>query len=110
MTACLHAAGFTRVVFTGVPALCNAFRRMGLPLTELATADPQQLPPASQDDWGRYYQAGPKVYTGRIATGYQHISAMLRPDMPRLWLLWHAARQEGARLGAQLGHGFAEAG
>jgi hypothetical protein len=38
LTAFLTGAGFTHVVFTAVPRLQNAFRRMGLPLTKHADA------------------------------------------------------------------------
>lgn len=98
LTAYLHAAGFSWVVFTAVPALYNAFTRMGLPLTALAPADETKLDHGSNDDWGRYYQARPVVYAGEIRRGYNDISSLIEPGMHHLWALWCESLFEGARL------------
>ena len=96
VTAYLYSAGFSWVVFTAVPALYNAFSRMGLPLTVLTAADSSRLDPMSRADWGCYYEAGPMVCVGDIGKGYQYISTLIEPGMPRLWSLWSDARRVGA--------------
>jgi hypothetical protein len=53
-------------VLTGT--LRRMFARIGLPVVELAPADPSRLP-AGAGQWGRYYDADPVVCAGEIATG-----------------------------------------
>jgi hypothetical protein len=69
LTAFLSGAGFTHVVFTAVPRLYNAFRRMGLPLLKHADARPECLPAAQACEWGSYYNSKPAVYSGDIRIG-----------------------------------------
>lgn len=95
MTAYLHAAGFSWVVFTAVPALHNAFQRMGVSLTPLAAADKSRLPACEKDSWGRYYEARPMVYAGSIQAGYKILNQRIDPRMSRLQDLWLQAQQEG---------------
>lgn len=102
MTAYLHAAGFSWVVFTAVPALHNAFLRMGLPLTALADADRSRLDPELQDNWGRYYDGRPRVYAGYIRTGYNALNRQIGPNLPKLQALWLQAQEEGRHYGQQL--------
>ena len=70
MTAFLHGAGFRQVIFTAVPQLYNAFRRLGLEPRKLAPALACRLP-KDADYWGSYYDAGPRVYSGSILSGYR---------------------------------------
>ncbi|MFC1601964.1 thermostable hemolysin [Pseudomonadota bacterium] len=95
LTTFLYSAGFTWVVFTAVPALHNAFSRMGMPLTTLAKADRHCLTPNIQDDWGHYYDANPMVYAGKIQTGYETLNQLISPKMPRLQALWLQAQRDG---------------
>ena len=74
LTAFLTGAGFTHVVFTAVPRLKNAFRRMGLPLTRHADARPEQLPEHQAAEWGSYYESKPAVYSGDIRVGHSAFS------------------------------------
>jgi hypothetical protein len=46
----------------------RSLERLGLPMFELAAADPAKLP-ASGEDWGRYYDLNPTVCAGFIAEG-----------------------------------------
>ena len=69
LTAFLGGAGFTHVVFTAVPRLYNAFRRMGLPLQKQAAARPERLPADQVREWGSYYNSSPAVYSGDIRIG-----------------------------------------
>jgi len=69
LTAFLSGAGFTHVVFTAVPRLYNAFRRMGLPLLKHADARPECLSAAQVREWGSYYNSKPAVYSGDIRIG-----------------------------------------
>lgn len=96
LTAYLHAAGFTWVVFTAVPRLYNAFARMGLRPIGLAAADVTRLDPALQDDWGSYYEARPVVYAGEISQGFHALNRLIDPALPHLWALWHDALELGA--------------
>jgi len=80
LSAFLIGAGFTHVVFTAVPKLRNAFRRMGLPLTRLADADVQRLPDAQREGWGSYYRNSPAVYAGDIVAGTPALSALMHAD------------------------------
>ena len=102
LTAYLHAAGFTWVVFTAVPTLYNAFARMGLRPIGLAAADVTRLDPALQDDWGSYYEARPVVYAGEISQGFRALNSLIDPALPHLWALWHDALQLGAATREQL--------
>jgi hypothetical protein len=104
LTSFLYSAGFSWVVFTAVPALHNAFCRMGIPLVTLAAADKHQLTPDLKDNWGRYYDAKPMVYAANIHTGYNTLNQLISPKMPRLQRLWLQAQQEG-RSYAQHLHG-----
>ena len=72
LTHYLSSAPFEWVVFTGVAALRNSFRRLGIPLVDLGPALLAALPEATRDDWGDYYRSGPRVcavsiYESRIA-------------------------------------------
>jgi hypothetical protein len=96
VSAFLIGAGYTHVVFTSVPKLRNAFRRLGLPLTRLGSADPQRLPPEQRAEWGSYYQNRPAVYAGDIAAGTPALIALIRsdPELLRLSELAFAAGRE----------------
>ncbi len=96
LTAYLHAAGFSWVVFTAVPALHNAFQRLGLPLIELAPAEAHRLDASSQDEWGQYYQSKPMVYAGHILAGYNSLNRLIDPRLTHLQQLWDEAQQAGA--------------
>jgi len=80
LTAFLAGAGFTHVVFTAVPKLQNAFQRMGLPLTKLADARSERLPPDQLDDWGTYYESRPAVYSGDVRVGRRAFRSILATD------------------------------
>jgi len=98
LSAFLIGAGFTHVVFTSVPKLRNAFRRMGLPLTRLADADAQRLPASQRAEWGSYYASNPAVYAGDIVAGTPALNALMHAD-PELSQL--------AQLAGRLGRSFA---
>ena len=89
MTEFLTGAGFTHVVFTAVPRLQFAFRRMGLPLTRLADARQEQLPGDLEAEWGSYYNSNPAVYYGDIRVGHNAFSDVKEtaPDLYALSLL-----------------------
>jgi hypothetical protein len=91
LTAFLGAAGFTHVVFTAVPALKNAFARMGLPLTRHAAASAERLPPEQAMNWGSYYKSRPAVYSGEIRIGVDAFSKASGVDPALRELSAHAA-------------------
>lgn len=70
LTAYLYGAGFRWVVFTGVAKLHNAFFRLGLEPLQIGVADVTRLTKDEQHQWGRYYQAGPRIMAGDIHEGY----------------------------------------
>ena len=86
LLAYLYHAGYQWAVFTAVPVLVNNFRKLGLPLTTLAAADPHRLG-ADADSWGRYYDYGPTVVAGHIPTGFHLLQQRERmlddPDRER---------------------------
>jgi len=96
LTEFLTGAGFTHVVFTAVPRLKNAFRRMGLPLTKLADASAEQLPGHCAEEWGTYYESKPAVYSGDIRVGHRAFSDIDKttPDLVELSRLAIDAGQE----------------
>ena len=61
LTEYLVPTPFEWVVFTGGPALRNAFLRLGVPLSHLADARIDALPADGRADWGTYYDSGPSV-------------------------------------------------
>ncbi len=71
ITAFLQGAGFNQVVFTAVPLLHNAFKRMGLRPEFICAAHQDALPDSIADDWGSYYQLQPAVYCGDIHYGFE---------------------------------------
>jgi hypothetical protein len=66
LTDYLVPTPFEWVVFTGGPALRNAFARLGVPVAQLADARIERLPTAVRADWGSYYDSGPMVCAVRI--------------------------------------------
>ena len=87
VTAFLHGAGFSHVMFTAVPLLYNAFQRLGLQPEFLAEALPEKLPEGVREEWGDYYQCRPVVYSGSIEHGYQSLLGMADTEsaLNRIW-------------------------
>ena len=94
LTAFLTGAGFTHVVFTAVPRLKNAFRRMGLPLTRHADARQEQLPERQAAEWGSYYESKPAVYSGDIRVGHRAFSN-IKEKAPDLYAISRLAFDAG---------------
>ncbi len=94
LTAFLTGAGFTHVVFTAVPRLQNAFRRMGLPLTKHADARQEQLPEHEAAEWGSYYESKPAVYSGDIRVGH-HAFSNIKETAPDLYAISRLAFDAG---------------
>ncbi|MFD2633124.1 thermostable hemolysin [Idiomarina piscisalsi] len=57
------------VIFTATRALQKYFRRIGVALTELETAQKSALPESVRDLWGNYYQHQPTVLAGWLTDG-----------------------------------------
>ncbi|MBR9883607.1 MAG: thermostable hemolysin, partial [Oceanospirillales bacterium] len=68
----LYRLGYEWVVFTATPVLKNSFRRLGVELVPLASADPARVPDPAR--WGRYYQCAPEVLAGSIAQALPGLS------------------------------------
>lgn len=103
VTAYLHGAGFSWVVFTAVPVLHNAFLRMGLQPLALADADPARLAASEQGRWGSYYDGRPVVYAGHVRQGYQALDQAACPQLPLMQRLWQDALFHGQSDGAGFG-------
>lgn len=70
-------AGSSEVVVATLTApLRGMFARLGVPVHELAPADPTRLGAAAAD-WGSYYRADPVVCAGPIAEGQRAIASFL---------------------------------
>ncbi len=95
LTAYLHASGAHWAVFTCGPTLRNAFHRLGVPLLDLAPADPAHLSAAERARWGSYYAQRPRVMAARVAHSHEVLSR--RYDRDALSALWRGASRAGAR-------------
>jgi hypothetical protein len=97
LTAYLKGAGVDWAVFTAVPALRNAFARMGIDLVAIAPADPARLAERERLQWGRYYDTGPLVMAASVHQAFDAVTAFLRRtgDRYRLIGLWKHAYAAG---------------
>lgn len=91
-TRYLHTLGYKWVVFTAVPQLINAFRRLGMEPVEMVEADPVRLPEEQRGIWGSYYDDRPMVCCGNIASG---IISLI--DFENTWLSAKDAADEQLR-------------
>ncbi|MDQ6975290.1 MAG: thermostable hemolysin [Mariprofundaceae bacterium] len=89
--AFLYGAGYSWVVFTGVPMLYNAFYRLGLEPVIIAEAHQASLNCKEQDEWGNYYETSPKVMFGNIHEGQE----ALEYNKNILHPLWEKAVEQG---------------
>lgn len=81
LTAYLYGANHAWAVFTAVPALVNAFARLGIALIPLAAANITRLPLAERAAWGSYYDTQPMVMAANVAQSFRALTAYL--DLPR---------------------------
>ncbi|HSD62078.1 MAG TPA: thermostable hemolysin [Burkholderiales bacterium] len=79
LTEHLHAQGWQWAVFTAVPALRNAFARLGICLVELGRAEARKLSPSELALWGGYYDCKPTVMAARVS---QSRSALRSAQLP----------------------------
>jgi hypothetical protein len=75
LTDHLHDSGREWAVFTAVPALRNAFARLGIELLTLAPARVGCIPARERAQWGSYYDHRPLVMAADVA---QARSALVR--------------------------------
>lgn len=86
----LARSGHQWLVCTATTRVRCLIRAMGLPLLTLAAADPHRLGGAEREQWGGYYQGGPRVVAGEIATASAALAACpeyrasLAPLLPAL--------------------------
>ncbi len=99
ITGFLYSAGYDYLVFTGVAAISNSFKRMNIPLELLAEAKRESLPAEIQEKWGpEYYQNRPMVFLGDIALGYEIMKKNIYTSNRKLIPLFEKACQVGAQL------------
>ncbi|MFC5582037.1 thermostable hemolysin [Rhodanobacter terrae] len=82
-TCFLHALGYRWVLFTATRTLVNTFQRLGLQPLALVSARPLLLDDKGEH-WGSYYQAGPVVCAGNVASGYQKLHRHVGHGQPML--------------------------
>lgn len=66
LTEHLHNIGQEWAVFTAVPALRNAFSRLGVDLVSLGAARISAIPARDRAQWGRYYEQKPLVMAASV--------------------------------------------
>jgi len=67
----LHHTDTEWAVFTGIPSLINALKKLHMPLLVLGPATIDQLPEQEHAAWGNYYQLNPQVIAiPRMLTGH----------------------------------------
>ncbi len=99
LTAYLRGAGFGWVVFTAVPALRNAFLRLGIHLEELAPADGKRLGPDLKR-WGSYYEQQPMVVATEVGQAFDQLRRYLEMEHAlAIHELWHQAFAHGMKAG-----------
>lgn len=100
LNAYLCGAGFRWVVFTAVPALRNAFRRLGIKLEELQPADGNRLG-ADKARWGSYYDHCPVVVAADVRRSFVTLRCALEMEQAMAVFrgLWEHALHQGARVG-----------
>ncbi|MGH8617310.1 MAG: thermostable hemolysin [Burkholderiales bacterium] len=76
LTRYLACTGCEWAVFTAVPSLRNAFRRLDIPCFHLGEASLAHLPPAARTDWGNYYDCGPQVLAVRVSAAMSALRAV----------------------------------
>ncbi|MEO7128882.1 MAG: thermostable hemolysin, partial [Rhodoferax sp.] len=82
-TCFLHALGYRWVLFTATRTLINTFQRLGLRPLAPVSARPLLLDDKGEQ-WGNYYQAGPVVCAGHVASGYQKLRGHAGHGQPLL--------------------------
>ncbi len=96
ITAFLYSAGFKYIVFTAVPGVYNAFKRMDVPLKQMTEANRDCLPDALKDKWGpEYYDLKPVVIAGNIAAGFEIMKQNIYGTNQKLIPLFEKACQLG---------------
>lgn len=94
----LYAADFQYAVFTAIPVIANSFKRLGLPICELAQANREQLPTHLQNQWGAdYYALKPKVYSLQISPAHEQLSQNLHSLNPHIQAFFHKSYELGNR-------------
>ena len=98
LTAYLQGAGYDWVVFTALPALRNAFRKLGLHMVPLGEARKDHLPIGQQPDWGSYYDGRPQVMAVNVHHTFGVLDRYLRLEhaVQMLDVLWQRAYDLGA--------------
>ncbi len=91
--AYLYSQGYQWAVSTLIPSLYKIFRRQGIPLIMLATAEKHCLTTSQQTIWGSYYDKNPLVAAGNIMTGYHAFEKRLKQGktLNVLKCLWNNA-------------------
>lgn len=98
----LTGRGKRYIVFTAVKTLRNTFRRLDIPYSCVAEADPKKLK-GDSSEWGRYYEASPEVIAIDLELCWASINKVLgsinRERRAGMVKLMNKLFLEGQRLG-----------
>ena len=94
LTAYLFSLERAWAVFTCGPELRNAFRRLGVPLIDLAPASADVLDDDERACWGRYYDQAPRVMAANVAESHAVLAGLFAGECA-LCALWHGALHAG---------------
>lgn len=94
LTAFLSTGRHAWAVFTCGPELRNAFRRLGIPLVDLAAAEPARLSAEERASWGSYYDQHPRVMAANVAESHRVLAELFNGECA-LRSLWHGALRAG---------------
>lgn len=96
ITGFLYSAGFQYIVFTAVPNVYNAFKRMDIKLETLTEAKKSCLPEDIRHNWGdEYYDLKPVVLSGDISEGYTILKKNIYSQNKKLIPLFEKACELG---------------
>ncbi len=99
ITAFLYSAGFKYIVFTGVPGISNAFKRMHIPIEIITEAKRNYLPIEIRKKWGpEYYINKPMVFSGDIVKGFEIIKNSIYNSNKKLIPLFERACSLGKKI------------
>ncbi len=102
ITGFLYSAGFKYIVFTAIPGVYNAFKRMDVPLKVITEAKCEHLPEAVQQKWGpEYYERKPMVMSGDIIEGFDIMKKNIYDTNKKLIPLFEKSCELGCQLRTQ---------
>lgn len=78
LAAYIHKIGARWIVFTAIPKIRNAWKRLGVNLTRICEADKERLGCDYREEWGSYYDSCPCVVAVNVPECYSLLSNNLK--------------------------------